>query len=93
MPKSDPEAKLNKPGLMKVIVQELSGLEKSNGDYKESNREWTTFSTSSPEAYVTGTIVFDVDSDHFTVPFDTSFLFTCLKSMQIYKVAWSVSLS
>ncbi len=92
--KPDVSANVSKPSLMKIIVKELSGLAGSNENAMlPMARGWASFDTSSPEAYVNGTIVFSYSGENFRVPFNTSFLFTCLKSSRAYKIAWSMSLS
>jgi hypothetical protein len=50
--------------------------------------------TSSIEAYVSGDIFLSRTFEHIKVPFDTSFLFTCIKgSNPDYKLNWINSLS
>ena len=84
-------ADFEKPDLLKDMVEKLV---QRRTDHKTYLPEREAIVTSSTEAYVCGTISLNEDENTIRVPFDSSFLFTCIQGINgQYEVTWSASLS
>lgn len=88
-------ADFDKPELLKSMVEKLAlRRNEANRKNKISPVEHEALETSSTEAYVCGSISMDDEGEQIKMPFDSSFLFTCIKSFNgSYEVTWSSSLS
>jgi hypothetical protein len=88
-------ATLMEPRLLKNLVEKLADRRNDPGySLQKVQPGWKAIETSSIEAYVSGDIVFSDKTDFIVMPFDTSFLFTCIKSRRAeYNLTWAVSLS
>lgn len=88
-------ADFDKPELLKSMVEKLV-LRRTETNRKQAIApiEHEALDTSSTEAFVCGSISIDDEGDHVKIPFDSSFLFTCIKGIGgQYEVTWSASLS
>lgn len=88
-------ADFDKPELLKSMVEKLvMRRNESKPQNMDIRKEHEALETSSTEAYVCGAISMDEEGEHLKIPFDSSFLFTCLKGYNgAYEVTWSASLS
>jgi len=79
----------DRPGLLRDMVEKLVNR-KDQGE-TGSKKDFTTAST---EAYVFGTISLEEDGQKLHIPFDGSFLFTCIRiQSNEFALTWSSSLS
>jgi len=83
------------PRLLKNLIEKLANRRHDTGySFQKMMPAWKAIETSSIEAYVSGDIIFSDKSDFIIMPFDTSFVFTCIKSKGAkYNLTWAVSLS
>ena len=88
-------ATLMEARLLKNLVEKLADRRNDTGySLQKVQPGWKAIETSSIEAYVSGDMVFSDKTDFVIMPFDTSFLFTCIKSREAeYNLVWAVSLS
>jgi hypothetical protein len=88
-------ANLDQPELLENLVEKLACRRYDIGFRNETmpdGRE--ALEVASSETYVSGGIMLDDINYHIHMPFITSFLFTCIKGNdEVYKLAWSTSLS
>ena len=89
------EADFDKPELLKSMVEKLvMRRNESNKPFTVSPLHHIAMETSSTEAYVCGSVSLNDDENVIKMPFDSSFIFTCIKGAnKLYEVAWSMSLS
>jgi hypothetical protein len=84
-------ADFDKPDLLKDMVEKLVSR---RSDKRPSLSDRETIETSSTEAYVCGTISLNEEENVIRLPFDSSFLFSCIRGINgEYEVTWSASLS
>ena len=89
------EADFDKPELLKSMVEKLvMRRNESNNSNQVSPFQHKALETSSTEAYVCGSVSLNDDETVIKMPFESSFIFTCIKgSNKLYEVTWSMSLS
>jgi len=89
------EADFDKPELLKSMVEKLVIRKtESNKPFSVSPQHHKALETSSTEAYVCGSVSINDEENDIKMPFDSSFIFTCIKeSNKQYEVTWSMSLS
>ncbi len=89
------EADFDKPELLKSMVEKLvMRRTESNKPSTGSPLHHKAIETSSTEAYVCGSVSLNDDESVIRMPFDSSFIFTCIKgSNNLYEVTWGMSLS
>jgi hypothetical protein len=88
-------ATLAEPALLKNLVEKLA-YRRNNSAYcfEKVQAGWNAIVSSSIEAYVSGDIILSEETDFTIMPFDTSFVFTCIKSKDNeYNLTWTSSLS
>ena len=77
----------DKPALLQDVVEKL--VSKPNTAFSLPALE-----TASTEAYVFGTISMEEEGETLNIPFDGSFLFTCIRITESdFELTWSCSLS
>ena len=88
-------ATLAEPALLKNLVEKLAYRRNDTGYYFEKVQTgWNAIVSSSIEAYVSGDIILAEETDFAIMPFDTSFVFSCIKSKDSeYDLTWASSLS
>ena len=88
-------ATIDQPGLLEHLVEKLVyhhnvpgySMQKISGDDE-------MLETSSAEAWVNGSMEIDTSVEHINMPFNTRFVFTCIKIKErVYKLQWGSSLS
>ena len=89
------EADFDKPELLKSMVEKLvMRRNESNKPFTVTPLHHKAIETSSTEAYVCGSVSINEDETAIKMPFDSSFIFTCIKGAnKLYEVTWSMSLS
>lgn len=89
------EADIDKPELLKNMVEKMVSRRTDRGFFTEPvPASHEALKTSSTEAYVCGSLLLREKKNSIRLHFDSSFLFTCIKSKNsMYEVTWSVSLS
>lgn len=79
----------DRPELLRNIVEKLVNQKKSNLPLEPGE-----IRTASTEAFVCGNILIEEDNEKINLPFDGSFVFTCVKMIgSNYNLTWSSSLS
>ena len=89
------EADFDKPELLKSMVEKLV-IRPNQTAYHDRRvtKGHEALDISSTEAYVCGSISLNDDVNDIKVPFDSSFIFSCIKGKgKLYEVTWSASLS
>ncbi len=88
-------ATLDEPSLLEVMVERLAYRRTDIGyGSQKVPKNHEALETASAEIYLSGTVAVADDRKQISMPFITSFLFTCIKGADgIYKLAWSSSLS
>jgi len=88
-------ATLAEPVLLKNLVEKLADRRNDAGHYFEKvQKDWNAIASSSIEAYVSGDIILSEKTDFVIMPFDTSFIFSCIKIKGgVYDLTWASSLS
>jgi|SRR5436190_12140531 len=88
-------ATLAEPALLKNIVEKLAHRRKDPGYcFEKVQAGWNAIESSSIEGFVSGDIILSDNSDFAIMPFDTSFVFTCIKTKGgKYNLTWASSLS
>ncbi len=88
-------AKVDQPHLLEDLVERLAYRHYDIGYGREKQTgEWQPVETASAEVYLSGTVEMKMDEEAMSIPYITSFLFTCLKLTNgIYKFSWASSLS
>lgn len=88
-------ALLGEPGILKSLVERLAYRHEDIGFSHEAVPfGWQAVEISSLEGYASGDLVLSDINELVNVPFDTCFLFTCIKGRKgNYDLAWSCSLS
>ena len=89
-------ASFDQPQLLENMVEKLAYRRYDMGYSKEKMPGgWQANETSSVEAYVSGTIAFDINNkEKIKMPFITCFLFTCTRGKkEPYTLNWGISLS
>lgn len=87
-------ATIDQPGFLEDMVEKLAYRHNDLGYNKQimpDNRE--ALETSSTETYVSGTVGIEDTGGQINMPFITSFLFSCIKGNDDYKLEWGLSLS
>ncbi|MEO6406206.1 MAG: hypothetical protein ABIY51_07015 [Ferruginibacter sp.] len=89
------DTSVNEPLLMKLIVEELSAKKNYAGMAGlKLDENLVALDSSSHETFVTGNIDFTYSNMKISLPFMTSFLFSCSKSRRpFFEMQWSMSLS
>jgi hypothetical protein len=88
-------ATIDQPGLLEHLVEKLvyNRIPSENNIQKISDDE-EVLETSSAEAWVNGSMEIDTLLEHINMPFNTRFVFTCIKIKdRVYKLEWGCSLS
>jgi hypothetical protein len=84
----------DQPDLLEDLVEKLAGRRYDIGFGKEKMPlNFEALETSSTETYVSGTISLMDNNEKINIPFITSFLFTCTKGKDEYKLTWAASMS
>ena len=88
-------ATLEEPDLLQILVEKLAECNVDIGySLLQVQPGWKAIDTSSIEVMASVGIHFSQKSDFTNTSFVTSFLFTCIKSVQgKYDLTWSLSLS
>ena len=88
-------ATLAEPALLKNIVEKLAHRRTDLGYcFEKVQPGWNAIDPSSIEGFVSGDIIFSDKEDFVIIPFDTSFVFTCIKIKGgKYDLSWASSLS
>jgi hypothetical protein len=88
-------ATLEEPDLLQVLVEKLAECNVDIGySLQQVQPGWKAIDTSSIEVMASVGIHFSQKRDFTNTSFVTSFLFTCIKSVQgKYDLTWSLSLS
>ena len=87
-------ALIDKPELLEGKIEQLAYRHHDSECTQNIAANSATLETSSVETYVSGYAVMNDPDEQVSVPFITSFVFTCIKTKDcIYKVEWSSSLS
>ena len=88
-------ATIDQPGLLEHLVEKLVYNRFVPGYIEQKmpvNDE--VVETSSTEAWVNGSMEIDTSVEHLNIPFNTRFIFTCIKIKErVYKLQWGASLS
>ncbi|MFT3845068.1 MAG: hypothetical protein QM725_08450 [Lacibacter sp.] len=88
-------ALLDSPGVLKNLVEQLAARKNDLG-YSTQNVPLgqEALETASAPVYTTGAVLMQEGGEKLNIPFITSFMFTCVKSINgHYQLAWSSSLS
>jgi hypothetical protein len=86
---------VDKPEQLEDMVEKLA-LKRFDSGYSQQivPQNLKALETSSTKAFISGVVSFDDEKDHVSIPFITSFLFTCVKVKdEKYKMTWCASLS
>ncbi len=92
-------ASLEEQGLLVEIVERLAACRKDTGfsPVKLPSSDLAAIGTSSTEAYVSGVVAIGSagdDAPPVQMPFNSSFLFTCIKEKKSrFQLTWALSLS
>jgi hypothetical protein len=88
-------ATLLETGMLQDLVEELAHRKSDIGyRFEQVPTGSQAIDTSTIEAYVSGELFFSNTSEPLNVPFDTNFLFTCIKgNCREYSLTWVSSLS
>ncbi|MES1218043.1 MAG: hypothetical protein ABUT20_21225 [Bacteroidota bacterium] len=88
-------ANLSEPNLLKNLVEHLADRRNDIGYcHEKMHPGWNAIEQSSIEAFASGDIIFSDGHMLVRMPFDSSFLFTCIKRKGgEYNLSWVSSLS
>lgn len=88
-------AALEEAYVLKCIIEEVASIRSDSGYCNEQVQPgWQAMETSSIEAYASGYLNFKEKDGVIDMPFDSSFLFTCIKAKnKEYELTWASSLS
>lgn len=88
-------AALEETFVLKCIVEEVASSRSGSGYADEQVQPgWQAIETSSLEAYASGYLNLTEKTENIDMPFDSCFLFTCIKVKNSrYDLTWASSLS
>jgi len=89
------KAKLGEAFLLKYVIESLAQRKTPAGYHLEkTGPEQIAIESSSVEAFVSGNIYYITHNIQLSLPFTTSFLFTCIKTRRTgFSLNWVLSLS
>jgi len=87
--------KLFEPTMLKLLVERLAHLRNDGSfSHEKAGMDWLCIDTSTMEAYINGAMNLFDKNDLISMPFTSSFLFTCIKRKGgMYDLTWVSSLS